>query len=83
MKNYRQCNRLVGACREAIQQAYDKGYEQAKTDFKRRDGKWIPVDTPLGRQWKCDGCNSIEVGMYLFCPTCGSDMRKYLKERWE
>lgn len=75
-KNYRQCNPLMKKMHDAIWSAYDKGYEQAKTDFKRQDGKWTKEALGVKGIWyRCSNCEKYAIADYLFCPQCGSDMR--------
>ena len=75
-KNYRQCNLLMKKMHDAIWSAYDKGYEQAKTDFKRQDGKWTKEALGVKGIWyRCSNCQKYAIADYLFCPQCGSDMR--------
>lgn len=76
MRNYRQLNKLMSDMREIIRFAYDKGYNQGKTDFKRNDGHWITVTGRNFVQFRCNNCKEMAITDYLFCPFCGSDMRK-------
>lgn len=75
-KNYRSCNRLVGDARDAVHAAYDRGYQQAKTDYKRNNNEWIPTPNEKFISYKCSGCQSLSIAKYSFCPHCGSDMRE-------
>lgn len=75
MKTYRQCNALMGKVRDQLYKAYDKGYEQGKTDFKRADGKWDVENLGAKGMWyRCSNCKRYAIAGYMFCPQCGSKM---------
>lgn len=77
MKTYRQCNALMGKVRDQIYKAYDKGYEQGKTDHQRLPGAWTREALGVKGVWyRCSNCQKYAIADYLFCPQCGSDMRK-------
>ena len=71
-KKYTQINNLVTASRENLHKAYDRGYEQAKKEYKRNLLHWKPECTEGGVQFRCDICNQPSIAAYLFCPNCGN-----------
>lgn len=75
-KTYRQCNGMMSKVRDQIYKAYDKGYEQGRTDYQRRDGEWTRDALGVKGVWyKCSNCQKYAIAEYAFCPQCGSDMR--------
>jgi len=75
-KNLRQCNPLMTNVRDSVHRAYNLGYEQAKKDYKRLDGKWTREALGVKGVWyKCGNCQKYAIADYAFCPQCGSDMR--------
>jgi len=74
-KNLRQCNPLMTNVRDSVHRAYNLGYEQAKKDYKRRDGKWITQPGGKILWYRCNNCLQYAIADYAFCPQCGSDMR--------
>ena len=80
MKVHRQCNRLFGSLRDSLYEAYDKGYEQAKSDYEKPAINWIAEPREGGIQFKCDGCNSYAIANYPHCPWCGCPVEKENRE---
>lgn len=81
-KVYRQCNGLMGKVRDQLYRAYDKGYEQGKTDFKRADGEWSKEALGVKGLWyRCSNCQRYAIADYLYCPQCGSRMGSRDDER--
>ena len=74
-KTYRQCNGMMGKIRDQVYKAYDKGYEQGKTDYRRLQGTWKQAIGVKGMWYKCSNCKGLAIAYYAFCPLCGSDMR--------
>lgn len=71
-KKYTQVNNLVTQSRENLHKAYDRGYEQAKKDYKRPPTHWIAESKEGEIQFRCYQCGKYAIAAYLFCPNCGS-----------
>ena len=74
MKHYRNLNGCVSRMHRVIYEAYDKGYEQAKKDFKREQCSWETVPQQRYTGFRCDNCKNYAIAKYTFCPHCGSPM---------
>lgn len=72
MKKYTQINNLVTDSRNLLHKAYDRGYEQAKEDYKRPPTHWTVEYTEGGIQFICAACKRPAIASYLYCPNCGS-----------
>ena len=70
-KKYTQLNNLVTQSRENLHKAYDRGYAQAKEDYKRPMTEWIPEAYEGGVQFRCKQCKRMSIAAYLYCPHCG------------
>lgn len=63
-----------------IKNAYERGYDQARKEFERPEGKWIitgETDEFYGLVYKCTHCGEavLACGCHNFCTWCGADMR--------
>ena len=62
-----------------VNNAYKRGYEQAKKEFERPQGEWIPVKRwDNTHDWVCSECgkkNEHGITIEKFCYKCGADMR--------
>ena len=60
------------------EQGYECGYAQAKQNFERPQGEWIPNYTSQffnpGRS--CNLCGKIVEFSENYCPNCGAQMKK-------
>lgn len=74
MKNYRNLNGVVSKMHRVVYEAYDKGYAQAKKDYKRADGSWKKTHEASFVSYQCSNCQSLVIAEYLYCPHCGSFM---------
>lgn len=81
-KHYRCLNNESHKCMMALRAAYDRGYEQAKSDYKRRDGYWTLKLVASGGEYECSECKKHSMAPGFFCQICGSKMdRKVLIEQ--
>lgn len=56
---------------------FKKGYEQAKKEFERPHGEWIPCTIGnIENVYKCSICSWFKNNTPCFCENCGADMRK-------
>ena len=74
MKHYRNLNGCVSKMHRVLYDAYDKGYAQGKTDFKRNKGEWSKAPANRYMGYLCSNCNHVCIASYPFCPYCGSPM---------
>lgn len=70
-KKYTQLNNLVTESKENLHKAYDRGYAQAKEDYKRTKTSWAIEPCEGGIQFKCEKCKRYSIAAYLYCPHCG------------
>lgn len=71
-------------------QQYEKGYADAKAEYKPKDGKWLYRDgdnvgycSECGEDGGLSFCSSQGDFRFIetdFCPNCGADMRKESEE---
>ena len=71
-KKYRQINNLITESKENLHKAYDRGYAQAKEDYKRPLTTWTADPHESGMQFICSVCKKPAIAAYLYCPNCGS-----------
>lgn len=70
-KKYKSLNRESHDCSLILQRAYDRGYEQAETDYKKPEISWVPTPCKYGNQFRCTGCGKLAIAIYRYCPNCG------------
>ena len=57
----------------AIKDAYKRGYEKARKEFKRPQGEWV-IDTQ--GYCHCNKCNYMKQQLYHnYCSNCGAKMK--------
>lgn len=60
------------------EQAYSRGYEDAKKQFERPHGEWV-LDKEFSfifNMYECSKCRFNGSKRWHFCPQCGADMRE-------
>ena len=75
-KKYTQINNLVTDSRENLHKAYDRGYEQAKKDYKTPTTKLTPEPCEGGIQFRCKTCKRLTIACYPYCPYCGGKVEE-------
>ena len=79
-KCHRSVNKLVGGSRDLLYEAYDKGYEQGKTDYERHPGHWTMKNGTRYGVYECSECFVRNFVPTMFCPDCGAPMDKVIKK---
>jgi hypothetical protein len=78
--NYKQITNEVKESRLLLQKAYERGYKQAETDYKKSPINWKAEPREGGIQFRCSGCNSYAIANYPHCPWCGCPVEKEEKK---
>lgn len=71
-------NELRGG-QEFYASGYKKGYEDAKKEYARPQGKWTNRETggtlyPFWERYECNQCHKFNY-CFNFCPNCGAEMK--------
>ena len=78
----RRCGRVTGYNelrdgQEFYGNGYKKGYEDAKKEYARPQGKWMEKEeTPASVSYYCSNCEMEGIPVTPFCPWCGAEMHE-------